>query len=413
MKKISVIIPVYNMQKYIKQCLNSILSQSLEEVEIICIDDGSTDNSYNILREYSTEHNNIIALHQNNQGSGLARNKGIGCAKGKYICFMDPDDYYAHDQVLEQLYTNAEKNKVSICGGNLVSISENGEINESKRWFYENKMILFEEFGNYYYYTSFIFERKFIQENRILFPSYRRYQDPPFLLKAMVNAKNFYSINSVVYIYRIGHKKEKFPLNITIDVLKGIRDCFKIAQENDLTIVYEKELKHKLNDYFKIIYPYAYKGQKEIWKLLDDINTISKIWKGEKFEKFADVNTLRTYIKNLRDKWDYMMTECRSDQEIVIYGAGKVGCYFLENYEDKCKHIIGFAVSRKDEEGYIKGYKVKLIDDYSRDAFIIVAVSERYSEEILHNLKIKQFKKICYVEDLALRIFHEDAESIT
>ena len=126
MIKVSVIIPVYNDEIYIEECLESILTQTLKDVEIICVDDGSTDSSYRILTGYGNKYRNITVLHQQNQGSGPARNRGIEYAAGKYICFMDSDDFYAHNRVLEQLYESAEANQASVCGGNLVRLREDG-----------------------------------------------------------------------------------------------------------------------------------------------------------------------------------------------------------------------------------------------------------------------------------------------
>lgn len=126
MTKISVIIPIYNMGKYIGECLDSILNQTLNEIEIICIDDGSTDDSLNILKKYCKEYKNIIFICQENQGAGSAKNRGIMSANGKYIAFMDPDDYYACNETLEKLYYYAEKNNVLACGGNLSALMRTG-----------------------------------------------------------------------------------------------------------------------------------------------------------------------------------------------------------------------------------------------------------------------------------------------
>ena len=91
--KVSVIIPVYNTEKYLRQCLDSIVNQTLIDIEIICIDDGSTDMSLKILEEYSRADSRFTILHQTNQYAGVARNRGLDEAKGKYIFFMDSDDY--------------------------------------------------------------------------------------------------------------------------------------------------------------------------------------------------------------------------------------------------------------------------------------------------------------------------------
>ena len=89
MINVSIVIPVYNVEKYLKQCLESVVNQTLDKIEVICINDGSTDNSLNILKEYEKKYNNIIIIDQENKGPGFARNIGMKRASGKYIYFLE------------------------------------------------------------------------------------------------------------------------------------------------------------------------------------------------------------------------------------------------------------------------------------------------------------------------------------
>ena len=99
MVKVSVILPIYNEEKYLAQCLDSICGQTLKEIEIICVDDGSTDNSPHILEDYAKKDSRIRLITQENQFAGAARNKGMACAVGKYLSFLDADDYYAPEKI--------------------------------------------------------------------------------------------------------------------------------------------------------------------------------------------------------------------------------------------------------------------------------------------------------------------------
>ena len=101
--KISIIIPVYNAGKFIGKCLDSIVSQTFSEFEVICIDDGSTDESSSILSEYASQYKNITVIRQKNIGQGPTRNLGVSLAVGKYIKFVDADDYL-HPDALQILY---------------------------------------------------------------------------------------------------------------------------------------------------------------------------------------------------------------------------------------------------------------------------------------------------------------------
>ena len=94
MVKVSVIIPVYNVEPYLKQCMDSVVGQTLKDIEIICVDDGSTDGSLDILREYAAEDNRIQIIEQKNAGAGAARNNGMRHATGKYLSFLDSDDFF-------------------------------------------------------------------------------------------------------------------------------------------------------------------------------------------------------------------------------------------------------------------------------------------------------------------------------
>ncbi|MCC8015955.1 MAG: glycosyltransferase, partial [Clostridiales bacterium] len=112
--KVSVIIPVYNSEKYLKQCLESVINQTLKEIEIICVDDGSTDNSLKILTALSEKDGRISVLRQQNLFAGAARNNGIKHAKGKYLVFWDSDDFFEAG-ALSALYKKCEKENADIC----------------------------------------------------------------------------------------------------------------------------------------------------------------------------------------------------------------------------------------------------------------------------------------------------------
>lgn len=117
MVKVSVIIPVYNEENYLEECLDSICGQTMEEIEIICVDDGSTDRTPQILRQYAQRDSRIKVYTQENQYAGVARNHGMQHASGEYLAFLDGDDYYSAD-MLEKMYNRAEEYKaeITICG---------------------------------------------------------------------------------------------------------------------------------------------------------------------------------------------------------------------------------------------------------------------------------------------------------
>ena len=111
--KVSVIIPVYNAAEFLGECLDSVLAQTLKEIEVICVNDGSKDNSLEILREYEKKDSRVVILDQANQGAGAARNNGLAIAKGEYLSFLDSDDFFEPD-MLEESYNAACKAKADV-----------------------------------------------------------------------------------------------------------------------------------------------------------------------------------------------------------------------------------------------------------------------------------------------------------
>lgn len=115
--KASVIIPVYDVEKYLRQCLDSVLGQTLKEIEIICVDDGSTDKSLEILLEYAAKDKRISVIKQQNLFAGVARNAGLAVARGEFVLFLDSDDFFELN-MLERMYNTAQKDgaDVVVCG---------------------------------------------------------------------------------------------------------------------------------------------------------------------------------------------------------------------------------------------------------------------------------------------------------
>lgn len=132
--KISVIVPVYNTAKYLKECLDSLLNQTLSDIEIICVNDGSTDDSLNILKEYASKDVRIKLLNQKNSGAAYSRNRALSFARAKYVQFLDSDDYYELN-MLEKLYESALKNQADlvVCSANILD-NKTGKLNTSETW---------------------------------------------------------------------------------------------------------------------------------------------------------------------------------------------------------------------------------------------------------------------------------------
>ncbi len=239
--KISVIVPVYNVEKFLRECLDSILSQTLAEIEVVAINDGSPDNSLSILREYEKKDSRIIVIDKQNEGVGKARNDGIKKARGEFIAFMDSDDFYPSDDILETLYISAVKNNVKISGGRRCRLLPDGEIikdtfavDEKRMTFDAKGLSKYNDYQYDYGYTQFIYDRQMLVDGNIGFPPYKRFQDPPFFVRAMIAGGDFYVTDCEVYCYRMVYDKAKYENSKTMDFLSGLTDNLKASRENNM-----------------------------------------------------------------------------------------------------------------------------------------------------------------------------------
>jgi len=278
---VSVIIPVYNAVPYIHECMESVLSQTLRDIEIICIDDGSTDGSLDILKKYEVVDNRVRILCQKNSGAGSARNLGINNATGDFIAFIDADDLYPEADIIEELYSKAVQKNVNICGGSLSDL-RNGEIKTlfngtlAKQTFQEEGFVSFKEYQFDYGYFRFIYKRIFLLKNNLVFPDYRRFQDPPFFVKAMLCSEMFYAIPKITYCYRYDHKEINWDYRNVNDCLNGMIDILKLSIEHQLPFLH-KIVVDQLNKYSGTYFKYIFLENLELLTLLLEANKLIDI----------------------------------------------------------------------------------------------------------------------------------------
>lgn len=177
MSKVSIIVPVFNTEKYLKKCLDSLINQTLDDIDVIIVNDGSTDNSEKIINEYLEKYNDKITyIYQTNSGQAKARNKALKYAKGEYISFVDSDDFVDLN-MYEIMYNKAKDNDLDIviCGFNMVY--EDGRVLERSNY----KELCDDNIINYILSIpgpcAKIYKRKIWQENNIKFPEGIIYED--------------------------------------------------------------------------------------------------------------------------------------------------------------------------------------------------------------------------------------------
>lgn len=228
MIKVSVIIPIYNVSEYLKNCLDSIINQTLREIEIICIDDCSTDDSLYIAEEYLKKDNRIkILKHVVNKGLGPARNTGLKEANGEYISFVDSDDF-VDIKFLEILYNTAKKYDSDI------SMTRN-YIEYNKDYKASNKKIKFKSYSekgslNTYYYSpknvwTKLYRRQFLLDKNIFFMDIKYgAEDTDFNLRVFLNEPYVSFNNKALYYYRIRNDSLSSLVGIKLEsAVNGIK----------------------------------------------------------------------------------------------------------------------------------------------------------------------------------------------
>jgi len=216
----SIIIPVYNVEKYLEQCLDSILSQDYSSYEIICINDGSTDQSSEILKKYNSKHSNIKVKTIQNSGTSVARNEGIKMAIGQYILFIDSDDWIEKNS-LECIYHYLNSDPVDILSFNgslyyeknqKVEIDTGERINSLSGWEYYNKTVFRPKKFHFVCVVIKAYKRLFLINNHLYFHPGLLHEDNLFTPLVFYHATSTAEIPDRLYYYRIheGSKMQEY-----------------------------------------------------------------------------------------------------------------------------------------------------------------------------------------------------------
>lgn len=232
--KVSVILPVYNVEEYLRKCLDTIVGQTLKEIEILCVDDGSTDGSPEILREYEKKDQRIKVLTQQNAGAGAARNLGLRHAKGKYLSFLDSDDFF-ESNMLEKAYEQAElyRAEMVVFGSNQY-LTEKNEYKETPWTLRVQELPPYAPFGHRQMTDNIfkvfvgwawdkLFLKTFVEAKHLTFQEQRSSNDLLFVFSAVALAKRIAVVDEV-----LAHQRRD-----TKDSLSKTRekswDCFYMA----------------------------------------------------------------------------------------------------------------------------------------------------------------------------------------
>lgn len=256
--KVSIIIPVYNVEKYLTRCLDSIFKQTFSDFEVICINDGSTDSSIQILEKYSKNHKNLRYYNIENAGQANARNLGVKYSKGEFICFIDSDDYIANNMVETLVYTQEKDNcDMVLCG--IERIFEDGCTHFEKSFKYDADLVEKHNIDIYVYPNlitiinnspfSKLIRRESIINNEIVFPVGYIYEDLVFTHKLIATGIKISIITDKLYKYIVRKgstmtsKKSKATdmfdaFNMVLQFYKELNIYSKFKKELDYLAIY-------------------------------------------------------------------------------------------------------------------------------------------------------------------------------
>ncbi len=276
MKKVSVIIPVYNVENYLRKCLNSLVNQTLKDIEIIVVNDGTLDNSQEIIDEYVKKYpKKVVSIIQENGGQGAARNTGLLHAKGEYIGYVDSDDY-VEENMYEELYKKAkeEDSDIVICGNNVVK--ENYEFlskEDVDKEFLLGKMAVWNK----------IYKKNIIVDNKIQFRSKVWYEDLDFTMKVYFSSKKISYVDKPLYNYLL---REGSTMNNN-----NIKRNLELIEAFDSLIDYckDKKIYNKVKDEIEFLCIY----HMYIFAITRVLNTNNN-YKA----KIAIINKFRDYINS-------------------------------------------------------------------------------------------------------------------
>ena len=313
MIKFSIIIPVYNVEKYLDHCLNSVLTQSFEDYEIILVNDGSTDKSGDICDQYASKYEKIKVIHKENEGLSEARNVAIRDAKGKYIVLLDSDDWLAEDAL--QSADNAIKkyNNPDIVINRMISYYE--ETQSYVECEYKFDEIVMNNKPNHEVFEMcyampdflgppwiFIINREYLQKNQLYFPKGLLHEDEHWSPITLINAKKIGYNNELLYCYRVNRVGSiTKSLNIKKEYDK-IRIIDKLIEESKKEKYIEKEKQMLLNrcsslylGVLKNISLYKYENRKKYKELYSILKQKRKVllYSGRKVHTIA---YLLTYV---------------------------------------------------------------------------------------------------------------------
>jgi len=276
--KISIIIPVYNAELFLRECLDSIFMQTFNDFELICVNDGSTDSSVNILNEYKVEYTNMYIINQKNRGIGVATNRAIEEARGEYLYSLDNDDFLIDENVLEFLYESAKDNDLDILTFNYKTETNIKRVKQPNKIVLDAKEYLLNEYIPPLW--SRLCRLKYIKEIKFKFLENISFVDTEATPRLFLRAKRIMHVDKVLYHWR-RQGNEKLSISQNLNNLKSAysymyttktyHNLYQEEKDKKLKKVFKKERFKAIIEVSRIV---ALVNTDEGYKLLKDLKKL-------------------------------------------------------------------------------------------------------------------------------------------
>lgn len=395
--KLSIVIPVHNATETLKECICSVQKQTLCEWEILCTDDGSTDESLQILKDLKRKDERIRLFVQMNQGAGTARNLALRHAIGEFVCFLDADDYFLDSKALETLYNSAVRWKVSVCGGQFYT-NYYGDIKAENIYgdLYhggtEEILVKYSDYQYDYHYQNYIYERKMLTRNHIVFPHYMRVEDTLFFVRAMVAAEVFCIVNIPFYCYRIDDKIVQYKENDMAEYLQGMIENLFFSRQRELKKLHRLIYYRMLDLCRRQLNHYVIKRNEVLYHKL---NVADAAIRWEWLEETCQIREhslqllLETTKADTMEKWPLPIAYMTNGSRIALYGAGDVGKSYYRQILKRDRFCLCVWVDKNYENITDVKYELSAPEQITAVDFdhIVIGVAEIVAAmEIMDNL---------------------------
>lgn len=447
MSKISVLVPVYNVESYLEQCLDSLIRQSWRELEIICVNDGSTDKSGQILERYAMMDSRIVVIHKENTGYGNSMNVALSSATGEYVAIVESDDFACRDMI-RVLYEAADLNDADVVKGTFYNY-HNGQDMRSTRLdnYPRNKLLNIDSCPTLFNLAdtiwSCLYKRSFLLSHHICFHETpgASYQDISFALQVWMEAEKVYFIEDAVLHYRrdnlnssMNNPKKVFCVFDEYEWIEEKYDDF--FRQNPMLETYFMAGKYwdYFNHYHRVGIQYQYallcrlaasaQKDKEAEKLRKEV-FFPQVW--DKLSAIdEDINLF--FEQTAKDPGDYRLKSCGFQNELVygdaffealqkyplvlVYGAGQVGRCLAKEIRRRNGSVDSFVVTDvSGQNASCMGIPVYEIQEYLSRAdscAVVIAVTERGQYEIYEHLQSYGFQNIFRVDKAVRKMFSAD-----